>query len=66
MSDTKTHGALTALLPSLNATGQKARWRKVTLTSLHAAEELLDQLEFAGFGERMLSVADDGFVVRWR
>ena len=61
VSDTKTHTGLTAVMPSLGA-----RWRKATLTSLAAAEELLDQLELAGFGECSLDVADDVFVVRWR
>jgi hypothetical protein len=66
MSDTKTHTGLTAVMPPLGATGPKGRWRKATLTTLHAAEELLDQLESAGYGERRLSVVDDVFVVRWR
>lgn len=66
MSETKIHTTLTAIVPPLNATGPKTRWYKATLTSLHAAEELLDQLESDGFSERMLSVIDDGFVVRWR
>jgi hypothetical protein len=47
-------------------TAGKARWCQATLTSLAAAEELLDHLEHAGFGERSLSVADDVFVVWWR
>jgi hypothetical protein len=42
-------------------------WRMVTVHGLAAAEDLLDALEAAGYGEQELLVLGNSvFVVRWR
>jgi hypothetical protein len=42
-------------------------WRAVTVGSLTAADELLDELEAAGFSEReLVLVGTTMFLVRWR
>lgn len=69
MPDTKTYTGLTAVTQALGPAAKKkpqVRWRRATLTSLAAVEELLDALEQSGCEEQWVTVAGDLFVVRWR
>ena len=66
MSDTATFTGLTTVLLSLGIVPPRGRWKRTTLRTLSAVEELLDLLEYTGSVERQFTTDGEAFVVRWR
>jgi hypothetical protein len=65
VTDTKIATGLTAIMRPLPAR-KAAGWSKATLASLSEVEDLLDQLENAGYKQMRVTLVGEKFVIRWR
>ncbi|MCE9564140.1 MAG: hypothetical protein K8U57_19015 [Planctomycetes bacterium] len=66
-SPTTTSAPKTVEITAGTGEPQAAEWHLVTVSSLSAAQEMLDSLEAQGFAEREFVVlGNSSFAVRWR